>query len=357
MHDNATSMPKLHRRIVAAAAITLCAQGFAASAQTQVAALDGAAATAPAAAAAATDGVQVQQGVTTSSLEILVNGAVALKSDTQFSELSIANPEIADISTLTDRSIYVLGKNPGRTTLMLFGDNGQVMSMVHITVAPDITEFKERLVMILPDENIQAFTANDGIVMAGTITSQTHMDQALELANRYAPGRISNLMVLEARETLGIDIGALRADLRAALPDGAIDAQLDGDRIVLTGAVTQTTHLNIAIEMARLYAPGQVNNLMTVEVPYVAPNAEELSAKFLEILPGEAISVHTVSQSVILSGSVSSPERMTQAVQLAQLFAPQSEISNLLSVVASKTCFIRTRRGAEVIATAIPCHE
>ena len=49
-----------------------------------------------------------------------------------------------------------------------------------------------------------------------------------------APGRISNLMVLEARETLGIDIGALRADLRAALPDGAIDAQLDGDRIVLT---------------------------------------------------------------------------------------------------------------------------
>ena len=68
---------------------------------------------------------------------------------------------------------------------MLFGDNGQVMSMVHITVAPDITEFKERLVMILPDENIQAFTANDGIVMAGTITSQTHMDQALELANRY----------------------------------------------------------------------------------------------------------------------------------------------------------------------------
>ena len=97
MHDNATSKPKLHRRIVAAAAITLCAQGFAASAQTQVAALDGAAATAPAAAAAATDGVQVQQGVTTSSLEILVNGAVALKSDTQFSELSIANPEIADI--------------------------------------------------------------------------------------------------------------------------------------------------------------------------------------------------------------------------------------------------------------------
>ena len=96
---------------------------------------------------------------------------------------------------------------------------------------------------------------------------------------------------------------------------------------------------------------------MTVEVPYVAPNADELSVKLLEILPGEAITVHTVSQSVILSGSVSSPERMTQAVQLAQLFAPQSEISNLLSVAATETCFIRTRRGADVITTAIPCHE
>ena len=302
MHDNATSKPRLRRRIVAAAAITLCAQGFAASAQTQVAALDGSAATAPAEAAAVVDGIQVQQGVTTSSLEILVNGAVALKSNTQFSELSIANPDIADISTLTDRSIYVLGKNPGRTTLMLFGDNGQVMSMVNITVAPDITEFKERLVMILPDENIQAFTANDGIVMAGTISSQTHMDQALELAYRYAPGRVSNLMVLEARETPGIDIGALRADLRRALPDAAIDARLDGEEIVLTGTVTQAAHINIATGMARLYARDQVSNLMTVEVPYVAPNADELSAKLLEILPGEAITVHTVSQSVILSG-------------------------------------------------------
>ncbi len=37
-------------------------------------------------------------------------------------------------------------------------------------------------------------TANDGIVLSGTVSSIARLDRALELANRYAPERVSNLM-------------------------------------------------------------------------------------------------------------------------------------------------------------------
>lgn len=53
--------------------------------------------------------LKVVEGSTSSALTVPMNRAVVVEADQPFAELSIANPGIADISTLSDRSIYVLG--------------------------------------------------------------------------------------------------------------------------------------------------------------------------------------------------------------------------------------------------------
>ena len=131
---------------------------------------------------------------TNDTLSVAQNRAVVVESEIPFAELSIANPGIADISSLSDRSIYVLGKIPGITTLTLLDAAGQLITNVEVRVAPDLTEFKERLQQILPGENIQVRTANDGIVLSGQVSSSVRLSKALELAARYAPDRVSNLM-------------------------------------------------------------------------------------------------------------------------------------------------------------------
>ena len=133
-------------------------------------------------------------GSATTPLNVPMNRAVVVESDVPFAELSIANPGIADISTLSDRTIYVLGKTPGRTTLTLLAPDGKLIANVEVQVSPDIAEFKERLQQILPGETIEVRTANDGIVLSGTVSSTAKLDRALDLANRYAPERVSNLM-------------------------------------------------------------------------------------------------------------------------------------------------------------------
>lgn len=135
----------------------------------------------------------VKQG-TSSTLSVPMNRAVVVESDTPFAELSIANPAIADISSLSDRSIYVLGKSPGVTTLTILDAAGKLMTNVDVVVAADVTEFKERLRQILPGEKIEVRTANDGIVLSGTVSSSARLQRALDLAERYAPQRVSNLM-------------------------------------------------------------------------------------------------------------------------------------------------------------------
>ncbi len=140
--------------------------------------------------------LRVMNGSSIAPLAVPMNRAVVVESDEPFAELSIANPGIADISTLSDKSIYVLGKAPGRTTMTLLSADGKLIANVDVHVTPDIAEFKERLQQILPSEHIEVRTANDGIVMSGTVSSTAKLDRALDLAQRYAPDRVSNLMTV-----------------------------------------------------------------------------------------------------------------------------------------------------------------
>ena len=89
-----------------------------------------------------------------------------------------------------------MGTAPGRTTLTLLSPEGTLISNVDVHVTPDSAEFKERLQQILPGENIEVRTANDGIVLSGQVSSTAKLDRALDLASRYAPDRVSNLMVV-----------------------------------------------------------------------------------------------------------------------------------------------------------------
>ena len=145
---------------------------------------------------AVADTVRVIRSNTESALNVPMNRAVVVESEVPFAELSIANPSIADISSLSDRTIYVLGKTPGTTTLTILDGNGQLITNVDVRVAPDLTEFKERLRQILPDERIEVRSANDGIVLSGTVSGTAKMQRALDLAQRYAPERVSNLMTV-----------------------------------------------------------------------------------------------------------------------------------------------------------------
>lgn len=250
--------------------------------------------------------VSAGDGAAQETLEVLSDSAVILESAEPFSEIFIANPKIADISTVSASTLYILGKEPGRTTLILIREDASIISTIEVRVAPDVTELKRRLSDVLPDESIEVLPANDGLVLSGTVSSQQAVKRALELATHYAQGRISNLLNVEVQEQA---------------PEPVIEP--------------------VAV---------------TVEEPEPVDPAL-VEAQIRKILPDEPISVHELGGTVVLSGNVSSPERAKQAVQVARLMAGNTEVSNLLTVAEKKTCKMRTRRGGELVETQIPCNQ
>jgi len=151
-------------------------------------------------------GLRVLEGATSATLRVPLNRAVVVESETLFAELSVANPAIADIATLSERSIYVLGRSPGRTTMTLLSAEGSLIANVEIQVVPDVAELRERLREILPGEPIEVRTANDGIVLSGTVGSAQAVERAMQLAERYAPGSVSNLMLVGGTQQVMLQV-------------------------------------------------------------------------------------------------------------------------------------------------------
>ncbi len=181
--------------------------------------------------------LRVMQGTASEPLIVPMNRAVVVESDTSFAEVSIANPGIADISTLSDKSVYVLGKTPGRTSMTLLTPDGKLIANIEVQVSPDIAEFKERLKQILPNERIEVRTANDGIVLSGTVSSAVKLDLALDLADRYAPGRISNLMSVGGTQQVMLKVRFAEMQRSASKTIASALSGTRGDSSVETGGL------------------------------------------------------------------------------------------------------------------------
>jgi pilus assembly protein CpaC len=193
---------------------------------------------------------------TVETLEVPVNRAIVVESEEPFAELSIANAGIADISSLSDRTIYVLGKAPGLTTLTLFDGAGMLLANVRVRVAPDITEFKERLRQILPSEQIEVRTANDGIVLSGTVSGSAKLARALELAERYAPDRVSNLMSVGGVQQVMLKVRfaemnrSVAKNLSTSLGFGGGDVTAGFNTLNTQGALSNALANNIPISQS-----------------------------------------------------------------------------------------------------------
>ena len=191
--------------------------------------------------------LRVKSNTTDSTILVSLNRAVVVESDVPFAELSIANPGIADIATLSNTSIYLLGKAPGGTTMTLLRGDGSLIASVEVLVTADLGEFKGLLREILPSEPIEVRAANDGIVLSGQVSSAAKLDRALQLAERYAPGRVSNLMVVGGTQQVMLKV-------RFAEMQRSVSKSLTGS-LGLRGTVGQASGVTVV--------EGATNSLMT----------------------------------------------------------------------------------------------
>ena len=154
------------------------------------------------------------------SLEVPLNKSQVVTADRPIAKAMVGNAEIADILPLTDRSVYVLGKAMGTTSLTLYDAGGRVLAVMDVAVGPDTQAFQDNVGRLLPGSDIQASISGSSMVLTGLASDAAMVDRAVQLARTYAGENVVNLISLgtsqqvmlevviaEVRRTVGEEIG------------------------------------------------------------------------------------------------------------------------------------------------------
>ncbi len=149
-------------------------------------------------------------------LDVPLNKSQVLTVDRAFTKAVVGNSEIADILPVTNRSVYVLGKKMGTTSLTIYDANNRVISVVDIAVGPDVVSLRRQLSELMPGEQIGARISNEAVVLTGILSSGPAIDQAMQLAQTYAGGKIVNMMSVGASQQVMLEVRFSEINRQAA---------------------------------------------------------------------------------------------------------------------------------------------
>lgn len=189
--------------------------------------------------------LKAARGLQSNEITVLIDQSTVLESDVEFAEVSIANPAIADVQPVSNKTIYIFGQKRGTTSLTLFGPNGQLITNVVVKVLADVSELKERLRQLLPGEPVEVRTAADGIILSGVVSGAAKVDKAMSLARAYAGDAVINMLTVGGTQQvmlkvkvaeiarsngkdIGVSLGVLGSTARAA-PEIVTGTAFDAD--------------------------------------------------------------------------------------------------------------------------------
>ena len=145
-------------------------------------------------------------GLHAGALEVAVNKSQVVTSDRPIDRALIGNDAIADIVPISERSVYVLGKGVGTTSLTLYDRLNRVIAVMDIQVGPDVESLRTQIGDLLPGSDIQASLSNGSVVLSGMVADAGAADRAMRIASAYAGENVVNLMTVGGSQQVMLEV-------------------------------------------------------------------------------------------------------------------------------------------------------
>lgn len=120
-------------------------------------------------------------------LEVSLNKSRVLQFDRDVSQVSIANPEIADILVMNSQQMYVLGKSLGSTNILVLDPYDNLLTTINLEISHDLEGLRHSLKNLMPKDSIKVSSSQGSIVLSGYVSGQDKIDTAVQLAETYLP--------------------------------------------------------------------------------------------------------------------------------------------------------------------------
>ena len=133
------------------------------------------------------------------------------------SDVFVANEAIADVQVRSSTQLYVFGKGSGETTVYATGSNGRVVYAANVRVGNNISSVDEMLTLAMPEANIQATPMNNLVLLTGTVSSPTDVEEAQRLVQAYVGEGTQVVSRLRSAVPLQVNLKVRIAEINRSL--------------------------------------------------------------------------------------------------------------------------------------------
>ncbi|RWL47255.1 MAG: type II and III secretion system protein family protein [Mesorhizobium sp.] len=177
-----------------------------------------------------------------------VSQSATISVNATLGDIVVGDEKIADAQPMTDKTLYIIGKAVGTTTVNLFSEDKRSLGAIQIEVGQDVSDMAVAIRQVAPKARIEIGSINGKIRLSGHVKDAATLASIVEVTQQYGPDAIINAVtiddseqvnlsvrILEAKRNAGRDLGvSIRStNSRGTTRTGTGDAAVDKDNVVL----------------------------------------------------------------------------------------------------------------------------
>jgi pilus assembly protein CpaC len=144
-------------------------------------------------------------------INLPVSQAVTVTMSDSVGKVVAADPAIADAQPITDRSLYLVGRAFGTTTVNLFSSTGAPIGLLAVEVGADTADMARSIKAALPNSKVKVSAINGRVHLSGSVSDTVSKQKVLDIVAQYGSPAIVDTMTLEGGQQVNLEVRILEA--------------------------------------------------------------------------------------------------------------------------------------------------
>ncbi|RWK54910.1 MAG: type II and III secretion system protein family protein [Mesorhizobium sp.] len=161
--------------------------------------------------------------------------SVTVQVNATLGDIVVGDEKIADAQPMTDRTLYVIGKSAGTTTVNLFSEDKRSLGVIQIEVGVDVSDMAQAIRQVAPNSRIDIGSINGKVRLGGHVKDGATLAAIMEVAQQYGPDAIINAVTVDDSQQVNLEVRVLEAKRNAGRDLGVSIRSTNGSGTTRTG--------------------------------------------------------------------------------------------------------------------------
>ncbi|WP_442920113.1 type II and III secretion system protein family protein [Mesorhizobium sp. WSM4962] len=144
-----------------------------------------------------------------------VSQTATIRVNATLGDIVVGDEKIADAQPMTDKTLYIIGKSVGTTTVNLFSEDKRSLGAIQIEVGQDVSDMAAAIRQVAPRARIEIGSINGKVRLSGHVKDAATLASIVEVTQQYGPDAIINAVTIDDSEQVNLSVRILEAKRNA----------------------------------------------------------------------------------------------------------------------------------------------